>query len=545
MFENIKNKNNPLGVELVKSGLITETQLDDVLKFQKSHPEMKIGEIVDTQNLCDKNELLSVLSKKLGERAVKLDSTLDFDYKQYIPRDSVIANKAMPFALDGNTVKVAFSDPLNKEAVENVRLQILSKGFQMEKYITLHSMIMACVKKVKNVQDKYVNTDEKDITVLVDNIILTAMKQRASDIHVEPLENKVRIRYRIDGELITVTELPKSRQALLTGRLKSISNMHQEITTDQDGRINSYDNYSIRVSTQKNINGEKFVLRLLKKNGNVRQLFDLGFPSDNDIVKRSFDKRNSIIIICAPTGEGKTTTLYSILDYLNRPEINIITIENPVEIRMQDVNQVEIGFNTTFANSLRTVLRQDPDIILVGEIRDSETARTAIEAGQTGHLVLTTIHTIDAIEAITRLRKMDISDYDVSSSVVTIVSQRLVRRLCPKCKKPHKITDDDKKYFEQVTKVTGVKFDLEKATMFEPVGCKECNNLGYLERIGVFEVLCIDDILKDMIADGKSAIDIRTYAVENTEYKPLIVDAVNKCLEGITTISEINKKIVI
>ena len=154
MFENIKNKNNPLGVELVKTGLITETQLDDVLKFQKSHPEMKIGEIVDTQNLCDKNELLSVLSKKLGERAVKLDSTLDFDYKQYIPRDSVIANKAMPFALDGNTVKVAFSDPLNKEAVENVRLQILSKGFQMEKYITLHSMIMACVKKVKNVQDK-------------------------------------------------------------------------------------------------------------------------------------------------------------------------------------------------------------------------------------------------------------------------------------------------------------------------------------------------------------------------------------------------------
>lgn len=545
MFENIKNKNNPLGVELVKSGIITETQLEDALKFQKSHPDMKLGEIVDNQNMCGKDELLSLLSKKVGEKAVKLDSTLDFDYKQYISRDSVISNKAMPFGIDGNTVKVAFSDPQDKEAVENVRLQLISKGFQMEKYITLHSMIMACVKKVKNVQDKYVNTDEKDTTVLVDNIILTAMKQRASDIHVEPLENKIRIRYRIDGELITVTELPKSRQALITGRLKSISNMHQELSTDQDGRINSYENYSIRVSTQKNINGEKFVLRLLKKNGNVRQLFDLGFPNENDIVKKSFDKRNSIIIVCAPTGEGKTTTLYSILDYLNRSEINIVTIENPVEIRMQDVNQVEIGFNTTFANSLRTVLRQDPDIILVGEIRDAETARTAIEAGQTGHLVLTTIHTIDAIEAITRLRKMDISDYDVSSSVVTIVSQRLVRRLCPKCKKPHKITEEDKKYFEQITKVTGVEFNLEKANMFEPVGCKECNNLGYLERIGVFEVLCIDDVLKDMIADGKSAIDIRKYAIENTEYKPLIVDAVNKCLEGVTTISEINKKIVI
>lgn len=545
MFENIKNKNNPLGVDLVKTGVITESQLDEALKFQKSHPDMKLGEIIDSQNMCDKNELLTALAKKIGEKAVKIDSTLDFDYKKYIPRDSVIANKAMPFGIEGNTVKVAFSDPQNKEAVENVRLQLISKGFQMEQFITLHSMIMACVKKVKNVQDKYVNTDEKDTTVLVDNIILTAMKQRASDIHIEPLENKVRIRYRIDGELITVTELPKSRQSLLTGRLKSISNMHQELTTDQDGRINSYENYSIRVSTQKNINGEKFVLRLLKKNGNVRQLFDLGFPNENEIVKRAFDKRNSIIIVCAPTGEGKTTTLYSILDYLNRPEINIITIENPVEIRMQDVNQVEIGFNTTFANSLRTVLRQDPDIILVGEIRDTETARTAIEAGQTGHLVLTTIHTIDAIEAITRLRKMDISDYDVSSSVVTIVSQRLVRRLCPKCKKPHIITEDDKKYFEQITKVTGVEFDLEKATMFEPVGCKECDNLGYLERIGVFEVLCIDDVLKDMIADGKSAIDIRQYAVENTDYKPLIVDAAQKCLEGITTISEINKKIVV
>ena len=321
--------------------------------------------------------------------------------------------------------------------------------------------------------------------------------------------------------------------------------MHQEIVYDQDGSIDAYEDYSIRVSSQKNINGEKFVLRLLKKNGNVRRLHDLGFPNNEELVRKAFDKRNSVIVICAPTGEGKTTTLYSILDYLNRPDINVVTIENPVEIRMPGINQVEIGYDVSFAGALRTVLRQDPNIILVGEIRDRETAQTAIEAGQTGHLVLTTIHTIDAIEAITRIRKMDISDYDVSSSIVTIISQRLVRQLCPKCKQPHEMTEADRAYFEKVTNLTGVEFDLEKATMHEPKGCKYCDNLGYIERIGIFEILCLDEQLKHMIASGANTMDIRKYATENTEYRPLIVDAVHKCLDGITTISEIERKIVI
>ena len=266
---------------------------------------------------------------------------------------------------------------------------------------------------------------------------------------------------------------------------------------------------------------------------------------DEELVRKAFDKRSSVIVVCAPTGEGKTTTLYSILDYLNRPDINVVTIENPVEIRMPGINQVEIGYDISFSGALRTVLRQDPNIILVGEIRDQETAQTAIEAGQTGHVVLTTIHTTDAIEAITRIRKMGITDYDVSASLITVISQRLVRKLCPKCKKPHTMTDTEKAYFEKVTKLTGVEFDLEHANMHEPKGCKACNHLGYLDRVGVFETLCIDDTIKHMIATGRNAMEIRDYAMENTEYKPLIVDAVNKCLDGITTISEIEKKIVI
>ncbi len=545
MFENIKNKKNPLGVELVNAGVITQEGIDQALRYQKQHPDLKIGEIVDILNLCPKEALLEILAKKLGERAVILENNVEIDYAAYMSRDTVINSKAFPFSVSGNVIKVAFADPGNLEAVDTVRLQLLAKGLEMEKYVTLYSMIMNQVKNVKNVQDKYVNTDEKDTTVLVDNIILTAIKQRASDIHIEPMENRVRIRYRIDGDLVTVSELPKSRQAMLTGRIKSISNMHQEISTDQDGRINDYENYSIRVSTQKNINGEKFVLRLLKKNGSVRKLFDLGFPKDEELMRKAFDKRSSLIVMCAPTGEGKTTTLYSILDYLNRPDINVVTIENPVEIRMPEANQVEIGHNVSFAGALRTVLRQDPNIILVGEIRDAETAKTAIEAGQTGHLVLTTIHTIDAIEAITRIRKMGISDYDVSSSVVTIVSQRLIRELCPNCKKPHQMTEADKSYFEKVEKYAGVKFDLQKATMYEPVGCKKCNNTGYFERTGAFEILCVDEKMKEMIAEGASAIDLRRYAMENTEYKPLIADAAKKCLDGRTTIPEIEKKIVI
>lgn len=543
MFENIKSRKAPTGVELVKKGLITDEQLQEALTYQKEHPEFKVGEVVDILNMCDKKKLISVIAEQIKQKTVDLSKGISINYAEFLPRDVVINNKAMPFEIDGTTVKVAFSDPLDTKAVNEVKLLLVNKGFQMEQYFTLYTMIMEQIREVRNVQDKFVDTSEKDTTVLVDNIILTAIKQRASDIHIEPLDKKVRIRYRVDGELVEVSELPKSRQGILTGRLKSISNMHQEISADQDGRINAYDDYSIRVSTQKNIHGEKFVLRLLKKDSKVRGLKELGYPTDDEIVKTAFNKQNGIILLCAPTGEGKTTSLYSILDYLNSPEINVVTIEDPVEIRMAGVNQVEVGHDTSFAGALRTVLRQDPNIILVGEIRDKETAQTAIESGQTGHLVLSTIHTTNAIEAITRIRKMGISDYDISSTFATVISQRLIRKLCEKCKKPHVITPEDKIFIDKVEKLNGVKFDLENATVFEVGGCEHCTDLGYYERIGVFENLFINDNLKELIASGRSAIDLKRYAMEATDYKPLIVDAVSKYLKGLTTISEIQKRI--
>ena len=545
MFENIKAKKSPIGIEFIKRGILTESQVNRVLEYQKEHKELKFAEIVDILDMCDKSTLLDVLSYKIHVTGVMLDGEIEINPVQYLPRDIIINYKVLPFALVGNKLKVAFADPQNPTKVKEIELLLMNQGYEMEIYVSLYTSIMKQISNIRTVERDYVDKDEKDTTKLVDNIIMTAIEKRASDIHFEPMEDKIRVRYRIDGILLTVTELPKNRQENLIGRLKAISNMHQEIVYDQDGSINTYDGYSIRVSSQKNVNGEKFVLRLLKKNADKKSLFELGFIKDNELVDRAFNRKNSLIVIGAPTGEGKTTTLYSVIEYLNKPEINIISIENPVERRIPGINQVEIAPNITFASALRTDLRQDPDIILVGEIRDEETAKIAIEAGQTGHLVLSTIHTIDAVEAITRIRKMQISNYDVSATVATTISQRLVRRLCNKCKKEHVLTDEEKKYIEKVSKNTGVKFDIENAKTYEPVGCKYCNDIGYYERVAIFEVLCVDDYLKDMIAEGSSSIDIRDYAIKNTEYKPMVVDGINKVLQGITTIGEIKNKITI
>ena len=242
---------------------------------------------------------------------------------------------------------------------------------------------------------------------------------------------------------------------------------------------------------------------------------------------------------------GKTTTLYSILDYLNRPEINITTVEDPVEIRVQGINQIEVDAKTTFASSLRTILRQDPDIILVGEIRDLETAEIAMQSGQTGHYVLSTIHTIDAIEVITRLRKLGISDYDISSTLATSVSQRLIRKPCPHCAVKRKFAEEEMTIMQKLVEKYGVKFDFKDKFTFDIKGCKECNHTGYLGRIATFEILEINDDIRELISSGASSMKIREKALEGEIYKPLFVDALGKVLNGIVTLEEVNKKLVL
>lgn len=537
------NKRQPLGVELVRKGIVTEAEVNQAIEYQKAHRKMKLGEILRSFSKCDPQILIEAIGEILGEKGILLNADdIEINMEDYISLDVAKECKAVPFAIAQGRVKVCFADTFNKSHMEKVRLILLNRGLVMERYITFEQNIDSILNMLEG--DAVEDIDTNDDTVkLVDSIIKTAMSRRASDIHFEPMEDKVRVRFRIDGELYTVTEIPSDKQQQIVGRLKAISNMYQEKQEDQDGRIVTYPDYNIRVSSQRNIYGEKFVLRLLKKNQNIKELYDLGFPKKEDITK-CFNKRNSITIMGAPTGEGKTTSLYSIINHLNRPEINITTVEDPVEIRIDGLNQIEMGNKTTFSSALRTILRQDPDIILVGEIRDKETAEISLQAGQTGHYVLSTIHTIDAIEVITRLRKLGVSNYDIASTLATTVSQRLVRKLCPKCRKERDFNKEELETIERIEEKYNTKFDLKDKKTYDAVGCDFCNNIGYIDRVAVFEILKITDEIKELISNNESPIKIKKEALKNG-YEPLEIDGIRKVIDGITNMKELDKKLLI
>ena len=537
-------RKTPIGIELIKRGVVTKEAVQKAIEYQKEHPEKKLGDIINILNLCSQKDLIEAMGEILNEKVIllRLDS-INVNVKDFASIEVIKQNKAIPFDVMGGKVKVCFADTANKKAIDQMRLLMLNKGLVMDKYLTFESNIDNIIEALAGKKEENLGTIS-DVTGLIDTIIRAAMDKRASDIHIEPMEDSVRIRYRIDGELITVANLDKKKQTQIINRLKAISNMHQEKQEPQDGRILLYDNYNIRVSSQKNVNGEKFVLRLLEKDKTIKGIFELGFPEDEKLLKKCFDKRNSITIIAAPTGEGKTTTLYSIIDYLNKPEINITTIEDPVEIRIPGLNQIEIDSKTSFADSLRTVLRQDPNIVLVGEIRDLETAEIAMQSGQTGHYVLSTIHTIDSIEVITRLRKMGISDYDIASTMANAISQRLIRKPCPSCSKKREFTEEEKEIINKLMKKYDMEFNFNGKYTYDIAGCKECNYTGFLGRIAAFEILNISEEIKEMLIKGESTIKIKDVAIKEG-YRPLFVDAMQKVVNGIITLDEVNRKLVL
>lgn len=540
----------PIGVELVKRGVVTETDIEKALEYQRNHPNTKLGDILHILNVCEADILIQNIAEILGEKGVLLTgNTIKIKPTDYLLLDICKKNKCVPFEVANGKIKVCFTDKIVNNKTDSVKMLLLNKGLVMEQYITFEDDIDRVLTSLEGETangdiTKATTSANTSMIELIDNIIRTGMEKRASDIHIEPLVNEVRVRYRIDGELFTAAKIPKDKQQQVIGRLKAISNMHQEKQEAQDGRILLYDDYNIRVSSQPNVYGEKFVLRLLKKDVDIRNIFELGYPGTEAEFKKSFNKKNSMVIIAAPTGAGKTTTLYSIVDYLNSPEINITTIEDPVEIRIDGLNQIEIGNKSTFSGALRTVLRQDPDIILLGEIRDQETAEIAVQAGQTGHYVLSTIHTIDAIEVINRLRKMGLSDYDIASTLATTVSQRLVRRICPDCRREREFTSEEKEIITKIAEKYGETVNFDNAKTFEAVGCKKCNNIGYYGRIGVFETLDVSDEIKELIVKGASTIEIRKKAQEQN-YKPLVIDGIRKIMNGETTLEELNRQLIL
>ena len=534
----------PIGVELVRRGLIDENDVSKAIEYQKEHPGRKLGDIINILGLCDSYSLIKAMGEILDEKAIILEpSDIAINVLEYISLDVAKQCMAIPFDISNGRVKVCFADTSDKNAIDTVRLLLLNKGLTMDRYMTFSSNIEDVLKFLEGrTSDKIENI--RDVTTLIDNIIKNGIEKRASDIHIEPQDDLIRVRYRIDGELITVANIEKEKQSQIIGRLKAISNMHQEKQESQDGRILLYPDYNIRVSSQKNVYGEKFVLRLLKKNTDIQALNELGFKKNIMETRKIFNKRNSITIIAAPTGEGKTTSLYSIIDLLNTPNINITTIEDPVEIRINGLNQIEIGAKNTFSDSLRTVLRQDPDIILVGEIRDRETAEIAMQAGQTGHYVLSTIHTIDSIEVVTRLRKMGVSNYDIASTLAVSVSQRLVRKICKDCARQRPYKQEEKDIINSILNKYGIDVDFNGKFTYEPQGCHKCNNTGYYGRTGIFEVLEIQEDMKELIINNASTIDIRKQAIKDG-YRPLVVDGINKVLDGDITLEELNRKILI
>ena len=539
------NNRQPLGIELVRRGIVSQQDIENALEFQRTHPSEKLGDILFEQNATgDVEGLLKNIGEILDEKTIMLTNyDIQVNVFDYISSDLMKQYLAVPFEVGEGTIKVCFASSNDKSAVDSVRMLMLNKGLVMEGYITFRPVIEKIIRQLTTGSIKI--DEDTNVTTIVDNIIRKAMEMRASDIHIEPMEDCVRVRYRIDGKMIEIVRIDKEKQTQIINRLKSLSNMHQEKQEAQDGRIVAYSDYNIRSSSQPNIFGEKFVLRLLKKNNTIKSIFELGYPNDEKLFHKAFNRRNSITIIAAPTGEGKTTTLYSAISYLNKPDVNITTIEDPVEIRIPGLNQIEIdNVKTTFAGALRTVLRQDPNIILLGEIRDQETAEIAIQASQTGHYVLSTIHTLDAIETITRLRKIGISNYDLSSCIASTISQRLVRRLCPHCKKERPFTEQEKQFIKNIGDKYKVNFDIENAVTYNPVGCEECNNTGFYDRIAIFETLIFTDSIKKLIAENASIFDLKEKALEQG-YKPLIVEGIKRVLDGTTTMDELDDKLVI
>ena len=535
-------KKVPLGIELVKRKVATEADVKEAIRYQKEHPNTKIGEALAEIGTIDEKKLVQAMSEILGEKVIIMRPELvNINISKYISIDTAKKNKVIPFDEINGKVKVCFSDVNDPKVVEQIRLMLLHSGYSMEKYISFSNKILSTLESLEVDTTEDFGASSKDITKMVDTIIKTGMEKRASDIHIEPMEKDIRVRYRVDGDMITVARIGKENQSQMIGRLKAISNMYQEKTESQDGRIIMYPGFNIRVSSQKTIYGEKFVLRLLKKDAKIRDIYELGFPREDNLISKYFDKRNSVTIVAAPTGEGKTTTLYSIIKVLNTSSVNIITLEDPVEVRLPGLNQVEMDAKTTFASALRTVLRQDPNIVLVGEIRDLETAEIAMEAGQTGHYVLSTIHTINSIEVITRLRKLGISDYDIASTLATAVSQRLVRRVCQKCAQKREFTEDEKNKINNYAKKYNMEFDFKDKYTYDVIGCKECNMTGYSGRIAIIEILTLTDKIKELIMDGKSTFEIRKAALEEG-FLPFEMDGIKKVVDGKITLQELNNK---
>jgi type IV pilus assembly protein PilB len=554
-----------LGEILLKANLITQSQLNEALAQQKIVGG-RIGSILTKLGYVKEEEIAQCLGQKYGIPYVDLDAlSLDPAITRLIPPSIAQKHLVIPIAKVGTTLTMAMADPTNVFAVDdvkfmtgsNITLMIATESAvrrAIDRYYdsaeTLQTVMASIEDAGMEVMDDHDDlhlsigelkqaVQEAPVVKLVNLILAEAIKRGASDIHIEPYERTFRIRFRIDGVLYEVMSPPMSMKNAIISRLKIMADLDiSERRLPQDGRMKvkfKGKEVDFRVSTLPTLFGEKVVMRLLDKSNLMLDLSKLGFePQALAAFEEAIRAPYGMILVTGPTGSGKTTTLYSALDRLNQIETNIMTAEDPVEFNLRGINQVQIreAIGLTFAAALRAFLRQDPDIIMVGEIRDYETAEIAIKAALTGHLVLSTLHTNDAPSAITRLLNMGIEPFLVASSVLLILAQRLLRRICHQCRipvaVPHKALVDVGLSPEEASAIT----------CYQGKGCEGCSGTGYKGRIAIYEVLSLSAELRDLILRGASAIDIKRAAIERG-MQTLRMSGLAKLKEGVTTVQEV------
>ena len=549
-----------LGEALVLSNAITEEQLQQALEEQKTSGK-KLGELLIDKGLITEDLIAQILGAQLGYPIIDLSNiTISPDVQNLVPSSVLKKSQVLPieFAEDNiNILRVAMADPLDVNAMDDISI---ITGCQIEPLIATPRSVMVAIDKfygsdeVASALEEYakekfgdddINEEINDdinnspIVVLVKEMIEKAARQRASDIHIEPMEKSVRVRYRIDGALYEKGKYDIKIMPALSARIKIIGGMDiSEKRKPQDGRITQMVDrleYDIRVSVLPTVYGEKIVMRLASKTALNREKSKLGFrPEEMKRFDHILKNPHGIILVTGPTGSGKSTTLYTALSELNTEYVNIITVEDPVEANIDGINQVHVNpkADLTFASALRSILRQDPDIIMIGEIRDQETASIAVQASITGHLVVSTLHTNSSASTITRLEDMGIESYLIADSVIGVIAQRLVRRLCPFCKKPKQATKDEKEFM-------GLKEE-ENVTIYEPCGCSKCDNTGFKGRIGVYEIMQITPKLKTIISKREGADILKEEALKEGMHT-LRMSATDYVLDGTTSFSEMVK----
>lgn len=557
-----------LGDLLVEAGVVTQDQLTQALNVQKTEKKgQRLGVVLMDLGFTDEKHIMKALCSQLKLQPVDLSNIRIPEEITKLTEEAVLRkHNLIPFQFhekNPNVIKVAMSDPLDIRAMDDISI---ITGLQIERYVATPSDIAAAIdryygnaealrvaeqytrereeqNKAKNVEavDES-NVQQAPIVKLLGQIIEQAVHKRASDIHIEPMENQVRIRFRVDGVLHEAMRHDISLHAALIARIKIVSGLDiSEKRRPQDGRATSIvdrQEYDIRVSILPTVYGEKVVMRLAQKKALTMDKRELGFP-DDELAK--FDKilshPNGMILVTGPTGSGKSTTLYTALNELNGEGVNIITVEDPVEANVTGINQVQVNEKAglTFSSALRSILRQDPDIIMIGEIRDQETAEIAVKASITGHLVVSTLHTNSSANTITRLADMGVENYLIADSVVGVIAQRLVRRVCPTCGVVHEASPAD-------AKTLGFK-DLNRKIMLRYPGHKECvrcGGTGYYGRIGIYEIMPITADLRQAITRGESADQLEAIALRYG-MKTLRMSAVEYALKGITTVEEVRR----